>query len=237
MGMRVVLINSSCDSLVRRRRLPGISLIKHTLLPVFVAELLIYYPAVFYAYRADPLNKNAPMKQVSTLTMYPIRDRQSPFLLAHCLADQSILPVAGSDRSWTFSVQFHQSWPGLGSICVGHQREVHPSLGRILYLGSELQTDGTLSRRAGLHLPPLGVLYRATTDQVRRPLTLTKARFQSSSFRWKPLCSLGLTVIVTFFVIWAPVLRHDPLAVLKRLFPFERGLYEVITLVARVRST
>ncbi len=38
---------------------------------------------------------------------------------------------------------------------------------------------------------------------------------------------MGLVVISTFFVIWLPILRHDPLAVIKRIFPFERGLYEV----------
>jgi len=45
--------------------------------------------------------------------------------------------------------------------------------------------------------------------------------------RLKTFLTLGFVVISTFLVIWIPVLRHDPLAVIKRLFPFERGLYEV----------
>jgi hypothetical protein len=45
--------------------------------------------------------------------------------------------------------------------------------------------------------------------------------------RLKTFLSLGLVVISIFFVIWIPVLKHDPIAVIKRLFPFERGLYEV----------
>ncbi|CAF4973352.1 unnamed protein product, partial [Rotaria socialis] len=56
--------------------------------------------------------------------------------------------------------------------------------------------------------------------------------------------SLGTIVILTFFIIWVPVLQHDPIAVLKRLFPFERGLYEdkvanfwcTINLVVKLRS-
>ena len=49
----------------------------------------------------------------------------------------------------------------------------------------------------------------------------------SISFRWKTFVSLGLVVIGTFTVIWLPVLKHNPSAVIKRLFPFERGLFEV----------
>jgi alpha-1,3-glucosyltransferase len=38
---------------------------------------------------------------------------------------------------------------------------------------------------------------------------------------------LSSIVVGTFLIIWLPVLKHNPLAVMKRLFPFERGLYEV----------
>jgi len=55
---------------------------------------------------------------------------------------------------------------------------------------------------------------------------------------------LGLVVISMFFVIWIPVLKHDPFAVIKRLFPFERGLYEdkvanfwcTLNLIVKIRS-
>jgi len=50
--------------------------------------------------------------------------------------------------------------------------------------------------------------------------------FEEKRLKFKTFLSLASVVIGTFLLIWFPVLRNDPLAVLKRLFPFERGLYE-----------
>ncbi|CAF5208328.1 unnamed protein product, partial [Rotaria magnacalcarata] len=68
--------------------------------------------------------------------------------------------------------------------------------------------------------------------------------FEQRKIKLKTFLSLGTIVILTFFIIWVPVLKHDPIAVLKRLFPFERGLYEdkvanfwcTINLVVKLRS-
>ena len=45
---------------------------------------------------------------------------------------------------------------------------------------------------------------------------------------YKFVC-LGLVVVISFTLIWAPFLHSmdASLAVLQRLFPFNRGLYEV----------
>lgn len=47
-------------------------------------------------------------------------------------------------------------------------------------------------------------------------------------FRYKKVFSLGVTVILTFIICWAPFLTSvdDALQVLTRLFPFGRGLFE-----------
>ena len=47
--------------------------------------------------------------------------------------------------------------------------------------------------------------------------------------RFVKLCKLGMTVAVTFGVVWGPFLTEPSqiVQVLHRVFPFTRGLYEV----------
>ena len=66
MDTKVKLINYSCDTLVSDFCFPCCPLTS-TILTVFVADLLIYYPAVFYTYQCDLLNKNAVTRKVSFL--------------------------------------------------------------------------------------------------------------------------------------------------------------------------
>lgn len=51
-------------------------------------------------------------------------------------------------------------------------------------------------------------------------------------FRFWQLVKIGLTVVVTFAVCWAPFLYSVESAkqVLHRLFPFARGIFEVQTI-------
>lgn len=59
---------------------------------VFIADLLIYYPAVFYAYRADSLNKNTATKKVSTFISHEFNS--SRFILAYGIINKSILSTS-----------------------------------------------------------------------------------------------------------------------------------------------
>lgn len=49
---------------------------------------------------------------------------------------------------------------------------------------------------------------------------------------------VGVVVLLTFAICWLPFLRSvdDTLAVVQRLFPFSRGVFEVLLLTIRFRN-
>ncbi|CAF3832213.1 unnamed protein product [Adineta steineri] len=157
---------------------------------VFIVDLLIYYPAVFYTYRSDLLNKNVDTKKFTVL----LTNLFYPLLI---LIDHG-------------HFQFNSVSLGLALIAfVMATKEKTVLLSAIFF---------TLS----LNYKQME-LYHAVPIFV---YLLSAYCFEQRKLKLKTFLSLGIVVILTFFIIWFPVLKHDPMAVMKRLFPFERGLYE-----------
>ena len=148
-------------------------------------------------------------------------------LVVHRSTRQSLLSTADSRRSRSFPIQLHQSWFRAVRLYHGHAREIDSSIGGVLHTVSQLQADGTVSCNTHLCLSTIFVLFWRQTTEVPLVSCSWDILGMNEVFRLKPFLSLGFAVLATFVVIWLPVLRHDPIAVLKRLFPFERGLFEV----------
>lgn len=157
---------------------------------VFIADLLIYYPAVFYTYRSEILNRNIPTKKLTVLLanlFYPLL-----ILIDHGHFQYNSISLGLALLSFILATESKSIL--LSAVCFTlslnyKQMELYHALPIFVYL-------------------------------------LSAYCFEQKKFQWKTFFSLGLVVISTFLVIWLPVLKSDPLAVLKRLFPFERGLYE-----------
>ncbi|CAF2356304.1 unnamed protein product [Rotaria sp. Silwood2] len=175
---------------------------------VFIADLLIYYPAVFYTYRSDLLNKNIATRKFTVLLtnlFYPLL-----FLIDHG------------------HFQFNSISLGLALIAfiMATQKNL------ILFSAIFFTLSLNYKQMELYHAIPIFVYL------------LSAYCFEERKIKLKTFLSLGFVVIATFFIIWIPVLRHDPLAVIKRLFPFERGLYEdkvanfwcTINLIVKLRS-
>ncbi|CAF2481733.1 unnamed protein product [Rotaria sp. Silwood2] len=175
---------------------------------VFIADLLIYYPAVFYIYRSDLLNKNIATRKFTVLLtnlFYPLL-----FLIDHG------------------HFQFNSISLGLALIAfiMATQKNL------ILFSAIFFTLSLNYKQMELYHAIPIFVYL------------LSAYCFEERKIKLKTFLSLGFVVIATFFIIWIPVLRHDPLAVIKRLFPFERGLYEdkvanfwcTINLIVKLRS-
>ncbi|CAF2094982.1 unnamed protein product [Rotaria magnacalcarata] len=175
---------------------------------VFIADLLIYYPAVFYVYRSDVLHKNVATKKFTVLLtnlFYPLL-----ILIDH-----------------------------------GHFQYNSISLGLAL-IAFVMATQSTSFLTSAFFFT-LSLNYKQMELYHAVPIfvyLLSAYCFEQRKIKLKTFLSLGTIVMLTFFIIWVPVLKHDPIAVLKRLFPFERGLYEdkvanfwcTINLVVKLRS-
>ncbi|CAF1022250.1 unnamed protein product [Rotaria sordida] len=175
---------------------------------VFIADLLIYYPAAFYVYRSDLLNKNVATKKFTVL----LTNLFYPLLI---LIDHG-------------HFQYNSISLGLALIAF-----VMATQKNLILVSAILFTLSLNYKQMELyHAIPIFVYL------------LSAYCFEERKIKLKTFLSLGLVVIVTFFIIWIPVLRHDPLAVIKRLFPFDRGLYEdkvanfwcTINLIVKLRS-
>ncbi|UJR26363.1 hypothetical protein I4U23_007696 [Adineta vaga] len=157
---------------------------------VFIADLLIYYPAVFYAYRNDLLNKNVPTKRLTVL-------------LTNLFYPLLILIDHGHFQYNSISLGF-----ALIAFIMATQEK------SILLSAIFFTLSLNYKQMELYHAIPIFVYL------------LSAYCIEQRKIKWKVFISLGLVVIGTFFIIWIPVLKHDPLAVIKRLFPFGRGLYE-----------
>ncbi|CAF0791522.1 unnamed protein product [Rotaria sp. Silwood1] len=175
---------------------------------VFIADLLIYYPAVFYAYRSDLLNKNTATKKFTVL----LTNLFYPLLI---LIDHG---------------HFQYNSISLGLALITFVMATQKNL--ILFSAMFFTLSLNYKQMELYHAIPIFVYL------------LSAYCFEERKIKLKTFLSLGLVVITTFFIIWIPVLRHEPLAVIKRLFPFERGLYEdkvanfwcTINLIVKLRS-
>ncbi|CAF4353843.1 unnamed protein product, partial [Adineta steineri] len=157
---------------------------------VLIVDLLIYYPAVFYTYRSDLLNKNVDTKKFTVL----LTNLFYPLLI---LIDHG-------------HFQFNSVSLGLALIAF-----VMATKEKTILLSAIFFTLSLNYKQMELyHAVPIFVYL------------LSAYCFEQRKLKLKTFLSLGIVVILTFFIIWFPVLKHDPMAVMKRLFPFERGLYE-----------
>ncbi|CAF0751235.1 unnamed protein product [Adineta ricciae] len=157
---------------------------------VFIADLLVYYPAVLYTYRSDLLNKNVPTKRLTVL-------------LTNLFYPLLILTDHGHFQYNSISLGFAL----LAFIMATQEKSI--LLSAVFF---------TLS----LNYKQME-LYHAVPIFV---YLLSAYCVEQRKIKWKTFFSLGLVVIGTFAVIWLPVLQHNPSTVIKRLFPFERGLFE-----------
>jgi hypothetical protein len=88
--MKVVHINYSCVIPVNKTKIKTIVIEINSYILVFIADLLIYYPAVFCAYRFDVLNKNLPTKKVHLFFLYSFFYCLLYFLV-YCIINKSFL--------------------------------------------------------------------------------------------------------------------------------------------------
>ncbi len=127
MDMKVIHISYSCVLPVSQDNVLKIN----SFLLVFIADLLIYYPAVFYAYRFDLLNKNIPTKKVN---ISPFNFSYLWDFLVYCTPGQSLLSSFILNWSRSFSIQFYQSWFSITRLHHGNWTDVEFILSNFLYI-------------------------------------------------------------------------------------------------------